>query len=81
MAQASTDNETETVIRTWVETERSYHGSIDYCYSYVLKGRTMQGAFNSKDSLGVLVKNLREMGYAPRLEKGHYKQVWVPDNE
>ena len=67
------------VIRWWIESERSCHGCVDYCYEYKINGRGVSGGMKRREGLDELVKNLREYGYEAELEHGHYKQVWVPD--
>lgn len=76
---ASTD---KLVIRWWIESGRSCHGCVDYCYEYTLpNGRKVTGGFSQKGEAGLaeLAANLCEYGYDAVLEHGHYKQVWVPD--
>lgn len=80
--QMQTVPDNEVVIRTWVETDRSSHGSIEYCYEYKLpSGKRTSGTFLKGESLDILAQNLRGSGYEPRLEKGRYEQVWVPEKE
>lgn len=74
-APASTD---EVVIRWYARVDRT----VTFEYEYQLPdGKEVSGSFFNSKSLGSLRDNLNAMGHNARLERGHYKQEWVPDGQ